>query len=198
MLKRYGRTLIFDYYTTYTIHATAKKVNTEKYLARLRKDVEEKKVYVVDEDGWSECFLSNWFADNFHVLDFQEIFEQRSKPYMDLKAKLNFHGFPDFLATRKGKLLRVELECFSSLFWYMHQADYCEVALCYDHDGIIEGMEVHDLKGILGYENIINKSEIFEYMYLQYEDFRQEIMDKNQELMKKSMESMGRAMRASE
>jgi hypothetical protein len=195
MLKRYGRTLIFDYYTTCTIYANVRKVNTEKYLARFRKDHKEKKVYVIDEDSWSECFLGNWFVDNFHMLDFQEIFEQRSKPYMDLKAKLNFHGFPDFLATRKGKLLRVELECFSSLFWYMHQADYCEVVLCYDHDGTIEDMEVHDLKGILGYENIINKSEIFEYMYLQYGDFRQEIIEKNQELMKKRQDE---AMRASE
>lgn len=195
MLKRYGRTLIFDYYITCTIRDNVKKMDTEKYLARFRRDVEEKTVYVVDEDGWSECFLSNWFADNFRMLDFQEVFEQRSKPYMDLKAKLDFHGFPDFLATRKGKLLRVELECFSSLFRYNHQADFCEVVLCYDHDGIIEGMEVHDLKGILGYENIINKNEIFEYMYLQYEDFRQEIIDKNQELMLKRQDE---AMRTSE
>lgn len=150
--------------------------------------LQKKKVYVIDDTDWSESFLGNWFIKNFSRLDFQEIFEQRSKPYMDLKAKMNFYGYPDFLATRKGKTLRVELECFSSQFKYMHQADYCEVVLCYEVDEVISNMELYELKGILGYENIINKREIFDYMYLQYEDFRKEFQH----------EAMEEAMRASE
>jgi hypothetical protein len=145
-----------------------------KYIVRFKQDVAQKKVYVVDDTDWNESFLGNWFMENFGKLDFQEIFVHRSKPYMDLKAKMNFYGFPDFLAKRKGKMLRVELECFSSQFKYMHQTDYCEVVLCYEIDEVISNMEVHELKRILGYENIINNSEIFDYMYIRYEDFRKE------------------------
>ena len=186
MLKRFGTQLVGG--CGYINHATLQKTNIKKYLAKFRQAVKEKKVYVVDDTDWSESFLGEWFIENYSTLDFQEVFEERSKPYMDLKAKLNFYGFPDFLATREGKILRVELECFSSQFKYMHNAGYCEVVLCYEADEVIEDVEIHELKRILGYENIINKREIIDYMYIQYADFKREL----------DIESQDEAMKASE
>lgn len=179
MLKRFGTYLVGG--CCYVPDALLRKTNIKEYLVRFRQDIKDKKVYVVDDMGWSESFLGNWFMENFGKLDFQEIFVHNSKPYMDLKAKMNFYGFPDFLGKRKGKMLRVELECFSSQFKYMHKTDYCEIVLCYEIDEVISNIEVHELKRILGYENIINKREILDYMYIQYEDFRKELIEKASE-----------------
>jgi hypothetical protein len=173
LLKRFGMQLI-NGCGPISIK-TLKKINFEKYRARFQNDVKNKKVYVVDRDYWSEHFLFDWFMENFKKLNFEKVFVERSESYMDLKNRMMFYGYPDFLGKRNDKILRVEIECFSSQFKYMHKADYCEVVLCYEINEPIEHLEVHELKRILGYEEIINKSEIIDYMHIKYSDFKREL-----------------------
>jgi len=186
MLKRWGKDLVDRG------HISGKaldKMDLPKYIAKIRADTTAKKVYVVEEKGWSEWFLTNWFKDNYEQLRFTKIWDEGTQEYNELKKKMNFYGRPDFLGERQGNVLKIELECFSSLYKFMHQKGYADVVLCYSIDEIIPDIELYDLKGILGYQDIINTLELADYLYLTDTEFRVEmddlIMDEIDELTKK-------------
>ena len=183
-LKRFGKQLV-GANVEYTV---LKDMDIAKYSARLRMHIREKRVFIVEEMGWTEWYLTEWFAGHFKELGFEEILEERSKPYMKLKKVMQFYGYPDFLGKKSGKWLKVELECFSSLFKYMHAPNYADVVLCYEIDEQIPNMEMFELKRIVGAENIINRLEVFDYLYLVEDEFREE----NQKLcMQQLAEKMG-------
>jgi hypothetical protein len=155
------------------------KINMQPYLDRLRAEKKDRKVYIVDSPmRWTEAPLSTWFLKNFGLLGLTEIIEQHTSEYNKLKKEMKFNGFPDFLGKTNNSVVKIELECFPC--GYHHPEDYCEVVLCYELNTAIEHrpQKWYGLKELLGYNEIINTSEILEYMYLRYEDFRKEIRNK--------------------
>jgi hypothetical protein len=173
-LHRCGKDLA-GVYVNYRALRKMPKTSLRKYINLLREEVRQKKIYVVEENGWFENLLSKWFKENYHLLNFQTIFEEKTKEYMEIKARQKFFGYPDFLAILNGEVVRVELECFSSLFKYMHSPDYCEVIVCYEIDEEVPNKVLYSMKDLLGYENIINKAEIYDYLYLINDEFRNEL-----------------------
>lgn len=154
--------------------------NVGKYMARLRIFEENKTVYVVEEQksrhGWYEYYLCNWFIDHFKELGFDEICSEHTEAYDSLKDKLGFFGFPDFLALKDGKWLRVEVEVFSSSFHYNHKPDYCDVILCYDNPSgdFPEEMEIISLRELNDCKEIIAFFEIPEFLHVYDTEFREE------------------------
>lgn len=122
-------------------HQTVRKMNLSKYLERLRILRDIKQVYIVDEHDWSEQTLSNWFKQNYSIFGFCSILEERTEEYNTIKAQLGFSGWPDFLCLRENVWLRVELECFSSRYRYMHRPDYADIVIAYEIDEKIPNVE---------------------------------------------------------
>jgi len=139
-------------------------LNLQKYKTIFKLMVKSKKVYVVDARCWTEAFLCSWFKKNFGMLGFLEVFEEHTLVYNQLKKEMQFYGYPDYLAkTKDNKIVRVEIEVFSSN--YHHGTNYCEIMLCYASDVKIPDITTYELKTLLGCEEIINKTEILQYLF---------------------------------
>lgn len=150
-----------------------KSLNMPKYIDNLKKAVAAKKVYVVDcRMRWIESPLMDWFKDNYSMFGFSEIYCQADEIYKRCKREQKFYGYPDFLGLKDGKISRVEIECFPC--GYKHSEDYCEIVLCYELNQDVSGrpQQWFGLKELLGYEDIINVSEILDYLYLKDSTFR--------------------------
>lgn len=183
MLDRWGKQLRKQAY----IHwQDVKEIDIEKYFQRFKQDRKSKKVFLVDDASWTENYLMDWLKENYGTLGFDEVFEEHTPQYNELKRKMGFTGFPDFLIRIGDQILRLEIECFSSL--YNHSADYCEIVLCYEINHPLKDVRLIGLKEQLGYEDIINKAEVLEYMHLKYDDFRQDCQNKAVEEWSKKTE----------
>jgi len=121
---------------------------------------------------WDESWLTNWFERNYHKLGFIEIQEEGTRTYKEIKVSQSFYGRPDFLVSRSGTWLRLEIECFSSRYKYMHDLSYAHFILCYEKDEEIPEIEVIELRRILGCDNIINESEWLQYLDVTDETFQ--------------------------
>lgn len=171
MLDRWGKELRKRAYLQWR---DVEGLDMEKYFQRFKQDRKEKKVFLVADGGWgwTENYLRDWLKENYAALGFSEIFEEHTPNYNELKRKMGFEGWPDFLVSEKGRILRLEVECFSSL--YNHADGYCDIVLCYEINQPLKGKRIIGFKEFLGYEDIINEGEILEYLHLKYEDFRQD------------------------
>ena len=149
-------------------------MDLSKYLGKLREYIKRRMVFIVPIHGWSEFFLHDWFARNYKSLGFTTVAIDRSPQYMLLKSKMNFYGYPDFLGKRDDKWLRIEIESFSSQYKYSHSPEYADAILCYEKDEEYNGIEIYEFKTILGFKDIINLSEIYEYLYIHDDEFREE------------------------
>ncbi len=187
LIKRFGR-LITEPLIGYSL---LKEIDTAKYIAKLDGFISSKKIFVVDSVDWNENWLSEWFCKNHQQLGFSEIHQEDTLEYNELKKKLGFWGKPDFLGLRDGKWLRIEIECFSKEYTYMHGLGYADVLLCYEKNVEVEGIETHELRAILNVENILVKMEIWAYLYLADCEFKNEY-DKQ---IAKSMKKMGASLR---
>lgn len=152
------------------------RIDMKEYFQRFSQDRRDKKVFLVNDGGgrWTESFLNDWLQKNYKFLGFDKVIEEHTFEYNELKRKMGFQGFPDFLVCIKNQILRLEIECFPCL--YHHDSEYCEIVLCYEINEEVDlSKKWYGLKEILGYEDIINLSEVIDYMFLKYPDFKQEV-----------------------
>jgi len=140
------------------------------HLQKIKTYIETKAVFVVDAWSWSEGWLTEWFKTNYKLVGFDDVAEQFSCKYNELKAQKGIGLFPDFMGERKGIWLSVELECFSEEYKH-HPSDYADVVVCYDESGPIN-KEVLSLRKMLNVKEVILSREIPEFLYLYDQDFR--------------------------
>jgi len=159
-------------------------MDLEKYSRIISKLIEDKFVYVFPADFysyWVEAPLCEWLKENFTKLGFSDIVHEDDKlNYLILKEEMGFKLQPDFIVKKEGNWLRLEVECWSYNFNHNHDAEYCEIMLCYDYTGDIPAnIEVITLREFLGYEYIICQGELFLFLDLYSPEFHKEYSSKS-------------------
>ena len=188
-IKRFGTNIQGIYLSNQIIN----EMNWEYYIGKVRKYAKSNKVCIVKMPSchvsWIEEPLCEWFEENFIKLGFEKIIKEKTSDYMALKEKMGFYGYPDYLAFRNGRWIRVEVECFSEQYLCTHSLDYADVILCYDITKPIPNKEVVSLREIMGCEEIINQWEIPEFLYLYDKEFKK---DYNKRMFKHLVHMMGK------
>lgn len=151
--------------------------NWNRYVPLLKRLIEDKTVFIVKEQKspcWVEAPLSYWFSEHYKELGFEYIEVERSQKYYSLKREICFYGYPDFLARKNGKWLKLEVECFSSC--YRHPIGYADVMFCYDKtkDILDKEVEIISFKELMGYKEIIAVFELPDFLYIYDNQFRKE------------------------
>lgn len=188
-IKRWGKQIANEHTDFVTF---CREMDVAKWIARLKYYIKARVVYLVDCKVWYEGPLSDWFKKHGSELGYSEILQEHTPRYNQLKQRMSFYGFPDFLGRKGTKWHRVEIECFSSDFFKNHNLQYADLILCYDIDKTIEGIPCLSLKEIVGAEEIINHSEIPEFLYLYDSEFVKAWRNVVVNSMRRVMEFIGR------
>jgi len=158
-----------------------REMDLNYHFSKMKRYCAIKNVFVIDEMGFgltSEQWLVVWFKKNYEKLGFEKIAEEQTPEYSKLKEKLRFKKFPDFVALRKGKWLRVEVECFSHQYFFSHDPNYADIVLCYEETKNLGDIEVISLNKVLEVDELIVKGEIPLFLYIYDDEFRQDYDEK--------------------
>ena len=168
-IKRFG-TIINNVYIDFSI---LDDMNRKYYMKKLS-DYEQKKiVHVVPVKFWGESPLVDWFIREYSSFGFREILEEKTSQYKEIKRKIGFIGYPDFLVRKEDKWERLEIETFSGNF-KTHPSDYSDYLLCYDETTPIKQVKTLTVREYMGCQEIINLHEIPHFLYLYDAEFRKD------------------------
>ena len=174
MLKRFAGSIYGVSLSTEIVN----KMDMGKCIASMQRFIASKKVCVVRIPAfhvtWVEGPLCEWFEAHYLEIGFDRILKERTPEYLLLKEDFGFFGFPDYLVSRNGRWLRLEVECWSEQYKYTHSHNYADILLCYAETVKIDGVETIAYNVVEGYEDIINQYEVGEYLYLNDPDFQKE------------------------
>ncbi len=176
-IKRYG-TLIQNALLSPKV---LDKMDVEKYVGKLREYVDRNVVYIVKCDVWSEGWLFEWLLEHYSELGFEKVFyavhhkqiERDAPQYKQIKDNLGFEGYPDFVVLKDGQWKCLEVESFSSSY-QIHPTGYSEYLLCYDKNKEYHKVKILTIAEYYGVQEVINLSELEQFLYLYDEEFRQE------------------------
>ena len=164
------------------------------YLKKLDQYISKKLVHVIPYRWnlnlvWPEQPLVDWFLNNYKLLGFDDVVLEKTNRYYELKKQMGFNKFPDLLVLKDNEWLRLEVENWAHRYLYCHSSGYADLVLAYDsfYHSYYPDVSLITLREYFKAKNIINLSEVYHYLYLFDNEFRDDYTNASTTLLAASL-----------